>query len=366
MLKLGLFSMPVHLPNRILAEALQEDREFVILADQLGFSEAWMGEHFTSVGEPIPSPLIFNASVIDAAPNIMLGSGVICLPQQHPAVVAAHVALLDQLSRGRVIFGIGSGGLSSDWEIFDNLDHQARGRAMVESIDAILRLWKGKLPVHHEGEAWQFAIEDHVIPEIGVGQMIKPYQTPHPQIAVSLRGPRSGLARLAGGRGWIPLSGNFIPTADVATHWPTYVDEAEKLRTRVDPNIWRVGRSVLVTESSQQAEDIINDPNGVFTDYYYYLNTHRKLADGSAKAPHDEKIERAEAKELAKELIILGTADEVLGQLIDFYDIVGHFGTLLITGHDISDNPDLWRNSMTTLAKNVAPKFGQHMDSAYK
>jgi len=171
---------------------------------------------------------------------------------------------------------------------------------------------------------------------------------------------------LAGGRGWIPLSGNFIPTADVATHWLTYVDEAEKLGTRVDPNIWRVGRSVLVTESSQQAEDIINDPNGVFTDYYYYLNTHRKLADGSAKAPHDEKIERAEAKELAKELIILGTADEVLGQLIDFYDIVGHFGTLLITGHDISDNPDLWRNSMTTLAKNVAPKFGQHMDSAYK
>ena len=366
MLKIGLFSMPVHLPDRILADALQEDRELVILADQLGFSEAWMGEHFTSVGEPIPSPLIFNASLVDAAPNIMFGSGVICLPQQHPAVVAAHVALLDQLSRGRVIFGIGSGGLSSDWEIFDNLDHPARGRAMVESIDAILRLWQEEPPIRHKGETWQFAIEDYVIPEIGVGQMIRPYQTPHPQIAISLRGPRSGLARLAGGRGWIPLSGNFIPTADVATHWPTYVDEAEKLGTPIDQDIWRVGRSVLITETSQQAKDIINDPNGVFTDYYYYLNTHRKLAEGSACGPHEEETERAEAMELAKKLVILGTEDEVLDQLVAFHDVVGHFGTLMITGHDVSDDPELWRTSMTTLAKNVAPKLGQYMKTSLK
>ena len=109
--------MPEHLPNWILADALQEDREFVILVDQIGFSEAWMGENFTSFGEPIPSSLIFNASVVGAAPNIMLGSGVIYLPQQHPAVVAAHIELLDQLSQRLVILGIDSSGLSSDWII---------------------------------------------------------------------------------------------------------------------------------------------------------------------------------------------------------------------------------------------------------
>ena len=362
MLKLGLFSMPVHLPDRNLADALQEDRELVILADQLGFTEAWMGEHFTSVGEPIPSPLIFNATLLDAAPNIMLGTGVICLPQQHPAVVAAHVALLDQLSRGRVIFGIGSGGLSSDWEIFGNMDHAVRGKEMVESIDAILRLWQEDSPLRHEGDKWPFAIEDHIIPEIGVGQMIRPYQRPHPQIAVSLRGPRSGLARLAGGRGWIPLSGNFIPAADVATHWPTYVDEADKLGVPVDPDIWRVGRSVLITESSAQANDIINNPNGVFSDYYFYLNVHRKLVEGKLTRPLDEAAERQEAMAMAKELVILGTADEVMEQLVSFHSIVGRFGNLMITGHDISADPALWRNSMTTLAQDVAPKFGQYME----
>jgi len=347
-----------------LADALSEDRGLVILADQLGFTEAWMGEHFTSLGEPVPSPLIFNASLLDAAPNIKLGTGVMCLPQQHPAVVAAHVALLDQLSRGRVLFGIGSGGLSSDWEIFDKMDHAGRGKAMVESIEAILALWREDKPILHEGEAWQFAVKDHIIPEIGLGQMIKPYQTPHPPIAVSLRGPRSGLARLAGSKGWIPLSGNFIPAADVATHWPTYVDEAEKFGQPVDPDIWRVGRSILITESRGQADDIINDPNGVFTDYYFYLNTHLKLVEGKLTLPIDENQMRQEAMAIAKELIILGTADEVLEQLVEFHGVVGNFGNLMVTGHDVSSDPGLWKASMTTLAQEIAPPFSQHMDAA--
>ena len=114
MLKIGLFSMPIHSPKRDLSEVLLEDRELVMLADELGFEEAWMGEHFTSTGEPVTSPLIFNASLVDAAPNIKFGTGVLCLPQQHPVVVAGHVALLDQISRGRVLFGIGSGLLVSD------------------------------------------------------------------------------------------------------------------------------------------------------------------------------------------------------------------------------------------------------------
>jgi len=363
MLKLGLFSMPVHLPNRILADALAEDRELVILADKLGFTEAWMGEHFTSLGEPVPSPLIFNASLLDAAPNIRLGTGVICLPQQHPAVVAAHVALLDQLSRGRVIFGIGSGGLSSDWEIFDLMDHAGRGKIMVESIDAILQLWSDEPPLRHDGDNRPFAIEDHIVPEIGVGQMIRPYQLPHPEIAVSLRGPNSGLARLAGSRGWIPLSGNFIPSSHVASHWPLYLEEAETAGQPIDPDIWRVGRSVLITPSRSQADDIINDPNGVFSDYYFYLNVHRKLAEGRLTQPIDEAQERLEAMAVAQELIIIGTEQDVLDQLMVFTDEVGKFGTLMLTGHDISGNPNLWFSSMAKLAEDVAPKLSQHMDA---
>ena len=148
MVNLGLFSMPIHSPGRVIADALSEDRELVILADKLGFQEAWMGEHFTSVGEPVTSPLIFNASLIDAAPNINFGTGVLCLPQQHPVVVAGHVALLDQLSKGRVLFGIGSGGLASDWEIFDNLDQMKKSAVTLKDISLDDPFTGGNIPLH--------------------------------------------------------------------------------------------------------------------------------------------------------------------------------------------------------------------------
>ena len=125
MAKLGLFMMPLHPPARDFHTVLQENRELVKLADRLGYAEAWMGEHYTSTAEPVTSPLLFNASLIAETENIIFGSGVISLPQQHPVVVAGHAALFDHLARGRFIFGIGSGGLSSDWEIFGNLDHRA-------------------------------------------------------------------------------------------------------------------------------------------------------------------------------------------------------------------------------------------------
>lgn len=105
--KLGMFTMPFHHPARDYATILEEDREAVILADRLGFTEAFVGEHFNSWSEPITSPLIFLASVIDRPRQIRFGTGVINMPQLHPGTVAAHVAMFDQLCRGRFIFGIG-------------------------------------------------------------------------------------------------------------------------------------------------------------------------------------------------------------------------------------------------------------------
>src|SRR3546814_17081628 len=90
---------------------------------------------------------------------------------------------------------------------------------------------------------------------LGVGRLIRPYQKPHPPIAVSLRAANSYTARQAGSRGWIPVSGNFIPAADVATHWPTYAAGAEEAGRRPDPSLWRVGRPVLVTGNDAEAED---------------------------------------------------------------------------------------------------------------
>ena len=91
MLNLGLFMMPLHPADKDVSVSYEEDRQLVILADKLHFTEAWMGEHYSSIAEPVTSPLIFNASLISETTNIKFGTGVISLPQQHPAVVAGQV-----------------------------------------------------------------------------------------------------------------------------------------------------------------------------------------------------------------------------------------------------------------------------------
>src|SRR5437660_10136136 len=103
-----MFTMPFHHPARDYADLLEEDQEAIVLADRLGFTEAFVGEHFSSGSERITSPLIFLATLIQRTSQIRLASGVLNLPQAHPAAVAANVAMFDHLCRGRFILRIGS------------------------------------------------------------------------------------------------------------------------------------------------------------------------------------------------------------------------------------------------------------------
>ncbi len=363
MLKLGIFMMPIHPANKNLVECLEEDRNLIIKADKLDYSEAWMGEHYSSSGEPVPSPLIFNASLIAETNKIKFGTGVISLPQQHPAIVAGHAALFDNLSKGRFLFGIGAGGLVSDWELFDNLDGKKRALKMIDSIEAILSIWSSNEPLNYESENINFKVENSYIPELGIGTFIKPYQKPHPPIAVSLKNANSMTAKFAGKKGWIPISGNFVPAKDISTHWPTYLEGAKETGNNCNYDLWRVGRSVLITESSEQASDIINDPNGIFTDYFLYLNTVGKLASGVSKNKINFEEEKILSIQKAKDLIIIGTEKDVLDKLINFIDIVGPFGTLLLTGHDNYGWKKLWSDTLMKMSSNMRPKLDNYIRS---
>ena len=83
-MNIGTFAMPLHPASRPLVDVLKENAEKIILADQLGFAEAWIGEHFSAATEPICSPLMFLASLLPRTKQIKLATGVICLPNRHP------------------------------------------------------------------------------------------------------------------------------------------------------------------------------------------------------------------------------------------------------------------------------------------
>jgi len=366
MLKLGLFMMPLHPANKDVSISYEEDRQIIILADKLNYTEAWMGEHYSSTAEPVTSPLIFNASLIAATKNIKLGTGVISLPQQHPAVVAGQVALLDHLSKGRVILGIGAGGLVSDWELFDNMDGRSRAITMIESIEAILEFWRDNLSYKYRGEFLDITLNKNIVSELGIGKFIKPFQKPHPEIAISLKNPNSMTAKLAGERGWIPISGNFVEVNDIATHWPTYKEAANKVGLNPSFKKWRIGRSVLITSSNSEAKDIIEDPSGVFSHYFLYLNTVSKLASGILGKNINLNKELPSAMKKAKDLIILGDEKTVIEKLINFIDIVGPFGTLLLTGHDTGNFKKMWQNSFSVMSNSIQPILNKYINQKFK
>jgi alkanesulfonate monooxygenase SsuD/methylene tetrahydromethanopterin reductase-like flavin-dependent oxidoreductase (luciferase family) len=116
-MKLGFFTMPIHPVDKDWRLSLKEDREAFVLADELGFTEAYVGEHVTDKAENITSCIAFIAWLAAATRQIKLGTGTVNMPNAHPAAVAASIAMLDHMLDGRLIFGISPGGLLSDAEV---------------------------------------------------------------------------------------------------------------------------------------------------------------------------------------------------------------------------------------------------------
>jgi alkanesulfonate monooxygenase SsuD/methylene tetrahydromethanopterin reductase-like flavin-dependent oxidoreductase (luciferase family) len=331
---IGTFAMPLHPASRPLVDVLKENAEKIILADQLGFAEAWIGEHFSAATEPICSPLMFLASLLPRTKQIKFATGVICLPNRHPAVVAGEVALFDHLSEGRFIFGIGPGGLASDMELFSNLDGDVRNGRMAESISTILKIWSQDPPYDLPGKHWQVKITDNVIPELGVGYMGKPYTKPHPPIALSSMSPDSGSVAYAAKQGWRPVSANFAPESTVLGHWKKYV------------------------ESDSQAEDWLLDPKGSNFYYFDYLWEVLKRANYTivAKPDLNMKDEDVTVESIVKATVIYGSPKTVAEKIVSLRERSGPFGTLLLAALDGSgENLERERLTMRRLAQDVVP-----------
>ena len=145
-MKLGFFTMPIHPLDKDWRKSLREDRDAFILADALGFSEAYCGEHTTDQAENITSCAMFISTLVDAVKTMRLGTGTINVPNTHPAAVASNIAMLDHLLDGRFNFGISPGGLMSDAEVFGNLDND-RNAMFLEGMETVLKIWESDAPL---------------------------------------------------------------------------------------------------------------------------------------------------------------------------------------------------------------------------
>src|SRR3954466_12918138 len=143
-IKFGTFLAPHHPIGESPTLQFQRDLELTELLDKLGYDEFWVGEHHSGGWELVGAPEIFLMAVAERTKHLRLGTGVVSLPYHHPFIVADRMCLLDHLTRGRVMFGVGPGALVSDaWMM--GIEPNTQRERMRESLDAILALLHGEV-----------------------------------------------------------------------------------------------------------------------------------------------------------------------------------------------------------------------------
>ena len=251
-MEIGIFLMPAHPPERSLYDATQWDLDIIELADQLGYVEAWVGEHFTVPWEPICAPDLLLAQALLRTKRIKLAPGAHLLPYHHPVELAHRVAYFDHLAQGRFMLGVGASGIPGDWALYDVDGKNGEHREMTrEALEIMLRIWTEDEPWEHRGKYWN---ANGIAPmfEGLMKRHIKPYQKPHPPIGVTGFSAGSETLKLAGERGYLPMSLD-LNAEYVATHWDAVLEGAERSGRTPDRRDWRLVREVMVAETDEEA-----------------------------------------------------------------------------------------------------------------
>jgi alkanesulfonate monooxygenase SsuD/methylene tetrahydromethanopterin reductase-like flavin-dependent oxidoreductase (luciferase family) len=354
-MKLGMFTMPSHPPERSLHDGHEFDLQTLIWADEFGFEEAWIGEHHSSIWEPHPSPDLLVIEGLRATTQMRIGTGGFLLPYHNPVELANRVAMMDHISNGRLNFGIAASGLPSDWEMFQVDGLEGENREMTrEAIDCILDMWTQEPGWVHEGKYWKASVPMPAEP--GLYHHLKPLQKPHPPIGVAGLSSPSPTLEMAGERGWIPMSLNLNP-GYVKGHWDSYEAGAAKSNRKVSRRDWRMVREVFVAPTDEEAWELsVNGMMGRMMREYFlplvesfdfkqYLKADASVPDADVTAEY-----------CAETNWLIGSPETVAAKIEQTYKDVDGFGHLLLFCFDYADDPEPWRRSMELLAKDVMPR----------
>jgi alkanesulfonate monooxygenase SsuD/methylene tetrahydromethanopterin reductase-like flavin-dependent oxidoreductase (luciferase family) len=345
--------------HRNWTETLKEDREAIILADQLGFYDAFMGEHLTDRCENVTNSMLFQASLIPLTKTIKLGTGTANLSHMHPVLLAVNAAMFDHMAEGRFVFGVSPGALPTDAEALGILE-QDRNRMFAEAIDVILAIWEGEPPydIDFADNRYKVSTARTQALNIGVGYMGKPYQKPRPEIVGTVVAPFSPGVVLMGKRDFHPLSANFLLSKHLKSHWQNYAKG--KAEAGVEPDVadWRVARAIFVHDDDKVAARYgrhdANSPYG-----FYYEQMLAKMTRGKRlyvfKSHKDQPDEEITLDFVMDHCVIHGSVNKVVDEILALREEIGDFGELVYAGMDWLD-PALAKRSMQLMAEEVMPR----------
>jgi limonene 1,2-monooxygenase len=341
-LRFGIFLAPFHPPHRNPTLALERDLELIERLDELGYDEAWIGEHHSAGFEIIASPEVFIAAAAQRTKHIRLGTGVSSLPYHHPLMLADRMVLLDHLTRGRVMLGCGPGALPSD-AFMMGIDPNRQREMMEESLEAILALLDGEEPVTRETD-W-FTLRDARL-------QLRPYTHPRFEVCVAAQVSPAG-PRAAGrfGCGLLSIGATSRGGFDVlGSHWSVMEERAEEFgHPTPDRRNWRLVGPMHIAETEEQAR---KDVEFGLPDWIGYF---QKVAALPLAPDADDPAAMVDAMN-GSGMAVIGTPDMAAAQIQRLIDQSGGYGTFLFMANDWADREARLR-SYELFAREVMPHF---------
>jgi limonene 1,2-monooxygenase len=347
-LRFGIFLPPYHRTEQNPTLAIHRDLELIELWDGLGFDEVWVGEHHSGGMELIASPEQFLAAAAMRTRRIRLGTGVVSLPYHHPFMVAQRLVLLDHLSQGRAMLGVGPGALALDATMLGIEQSETRPR-MHQSLAAIKALLDAQEPVSMQTD-W-FTLNEAQL-------HLKPYSKPGLELAVAAAVSPSG-PKLAGtfGTGMLSVGAASGPGFDaLRDHWRVWQETATANGHVADRRSWRLAGPMHIAETREQARRDVEYGLLDWAIYFQRVGAVPQLQPEGAST--DELIDGIVEHGLG----VIGTPDDAIEQIARLAEQSEGFGTFMLIGHDWA-NPTATRRSYELFAHWVMPEFQGTMRS---
>ncbi len=341
-LRFGTFMAPFHPPEHNPTLSLESDLELLRHMDELGFDEAWIGEHHSAGSEIIASPEIFIMAAAARTKNIRLGTGVVSLPYHNPLWVAERMVLLDHLTRGRIMLGVGPGALPTDAAMLGLEPTQMRP-LLEEYMGVVMHLLTSDEPISYSND--RLTLTDARL-------HLRPYSDPLFDIAVAAVASPSG-AKLAGqyGAGVLSLGATVAIGMDVlAHHWTIQEEVAAANGMVADRSKWRLVGLMHLAETEEQARKDVEYGIVQWFKYFQDVAAFPQMAVDGANI--DEMVEFVNGG-----LGVIGTPDQAVAQIEALLEQSnGGFGAYLTLSHNWANN-EATRKSYELLARHVMPRF---------
>ncbi len=336
-LRHGIFLAPFHSITENPTLAMERDLQLCEWLDELGYQEAWIGEHHSAGLETIDSPEMFIAAAAERTKHLRFGTGVISLPYHHPLNVANRIIQLDHMTRGRIMFGAGPGLLASDALMMGIEPEDTRDR-LQEGLDVILRLFQGEAVT--EKTEW-YTMRD-------ARTHLRPYTFPHPEVCVASAVTPSG-GRLAGryDLGMLCVAAGDRAGFDALdTNWKVACEVAAESGREMDRSRLRCVVNMHLADTKEQA---IADIRYGCEEFIRYFNNNQPRFPVPDGADYIDWV-------LEHNIAVIGTPDEAIQRIERLYEKQGEFGAVLLQVTNWADWPAMKR-SFELYAHHVIPHF---------